>query len=37
MAAASLSLMVEYLLTTIQRFASWSEGRTGNTIAIGIM
>jgi len=31
-AAASLSLTVEYPLTAIRRFASWSEGRTGNTM-----
>jgi hypothetical protein len=36
MAAASLSLTVEYPLTAIRGFASWSEGRTGNTIAVGI-
>jgi hypothetical protein len=36
MAAASLSLKVEYPLTAIRRFASWYEGRTGNTIAVGI-
>jgi len=32
MAAASLSLAVEYPLAPIRRFASWSEGHTGNTI-----
>jgi len=32
MAAASLSLTVEYSLTAIRRFASWSEVRTGNTM-----
>jgi len=32
MAAASLSFAVEYPLTAIRRFASWSDGRTGNTM-----
>jgi len=32
MSAASLSLTVEYPLTAIRRFASWSEGHTGNTM-----
>jgi hypothetical protein len=32
MAAASLSLTVEYPLTAIRRFASWSEAHTGNTM-----
>jgi hypothetical protein len=34
MAAASLSLTVENPLTAIWRFASWSEGRNGNTMFI---